>query len=411
LDDYTVRFIYARPYWLGLSMISGLPIIPRHYFHLEKFGTDFRYIANKDPRFAKFYNENRFREHPIGSGPYMFEKWEKGNQIVLKKNPHYWGKKVYLNKIIWRYIGEDTAAIQALKKGEIDFIPSMDTELFLREIRGPFFEKNFVKATYYTPGYGYLGWNLRRKLFKSRKVRLALAHLMPRKEILKSILHGMGKIVTGPFYYFGPVYDHKIKPWPFDPKKAKELLTKEGWVDRDGDGILDKDGVKFEFSIFFVEGSSATKQIAQRYQAELKKVGIKANLKQLKWQVMLHSIHNLDFDAVFLGWGTSVEGDPYQLWHSSQTGKNASNHVGYKNPRVDRIIEKGRTIFDKKKRRALYRRMHRIIHYDQPYLFLFMTPRKTVYHMRFRGVRWIKFRPGWDLTEWYVPKELQKYKD
>lgn len=387
-------------------MLGGFSIVPRHVFEWQKFGKDPRYVANKDPRFAEYYNNHPFLTHPIGSGPYMFEKWERGNQIVLKRYENYWGKKPYLKKIIWKYISQDAAAIQALKNGEIDFIPSIETEIFLRFQPG----EQFVKALYYTPGYGYIGWNMRRVPFNDRRVRLALTHLMPREAILKNVLHGMGKIVTGPFYYFGPVYDHTLKPWPFDPKRAKELLAQAGWVDRDGDGVLDKDGKPFRFTFYIVDGSRTLKQMAERYQAELKKVGIQADIQMLKWVALLEKVKKLDFDAVFLGWATSVEGDPYQLWHSSQTTPGASNHVGYKNPRVDRIIERGRRIFDKKKRRRLYRLMHRILYYDQPYTFLFITPRKTIYHMRFRGVRWLKFRPGWDLTEWYVPKELQKYK-
>ncbi|RME04305.1 MAG: hypothetical protein D6805_03480 [Planctomycetota bacterium] len=419
IDRYTVRFIYARPYWYAFNIISGLPIVPEHIFQPERYVNNYdqlsaqeqkkakRKVVRYNKRFAKSYNEHPFRRHPIGSGPYKFKEWIGGDKIVLERFKEYTGRPAYLDVIVWKYISNDAAALQALKNGELDFLPGVPTEMFVKEAVGPEFKTKFVKATYYSPGYNYVGWNMKRFVFQDHRVRTALTYLMPRQLINKTLFYNMNKIITGPFYCFGPAYDHSLKPRPFDLKKAEALLREAGWVDVDNDGVLEKEGKEFRFEFLVIAESPALSKMAEMYQQRLKQAKILTKIRKVKWQALLEKIDNLNFDSVFLGWGTSVEGDPYQLWHSSQAKKGGSNFVSYKNHRVDRLIEKSRKIFNAPKRRAIMKKIHRIIYYDQPYTFLYTGPRKVIYHSKIRGVRWLKGRPGWDLQEWYIPKKFQ----
>jgi peptide/nickel transport system substrate-binding protein len=103
-----------------------------------------------------------------------------------------------------------------------------------------------------------------------------------------------------------------------------------------------------------------------------------------------------------------IEGDPFQVWHSSQADK-GSNHVGFINAEADEIIDQGRREFDKEKRRAMYRRLHAILHEEQPYTFFYCPQDLTLVDRRFQNVRAYNHRLAIDPKEWYVPRARQKY--
>jgi peptide/nickel transport system substrate-binding protein len=105
-----------------------------------------------------------------------------------------------------------------------------------------------------------------------------------------------------------------------------------------------------------------------------------------------------------MGWGIGVEDDPYQIWHTSQSANRGSNIVGFGNAETDRIIEESRITLDNTARRKLFFEFGRIEHEIQPYLFLYTSPGLGVYDKRYRGVKFYKVRPGYDLSEWYLPE-------
>ena len=130
---------------------------------------------------------------------------------------------------------------------------------------------------------------------------------------------------------------------------------------------------------------------------------------RLEWASFLEKVLNREFDAVTLGWMSPLESDPYQIWHSSQADEErSSNHVGFENTQADELIEQVRVTLDKNKRSAIFNSLHRILDNEQPYRFLYTGKDHGAYHKRFRGVKWYRIRPGFDLTEWWVPKELQQ---
>jgi peptide/nickel transport system substrate-binding protein len=389
IDKYTVKFTYKKPYFLALEFCGGMPIVPKHIFEKGDFNT---------------HPNNR---HPIGTGPYIFEKWETGREIVLKRNPNYWKKKPNIKKIIFKIITDDTVALQLLKREDLD-LTGLRPIQFVRQTESKKFKKRFKKLKFYTPNYYYIGWNLRKPYFKDRRVREALTHLIDRETILNNILFGLGKITTGPFYYFSDAYDKDIKPYEYNPEKAKELLKEAGWIDSNNDGILDKDGIDFKFTFLISSASKFAEQLGIIIKEEFKKVGIIVEIKKLEWATFIQQIDERKFDAVTLGWSMGVEQDPYQIWHSSQA-EQGSNFVGFKNKRVDELIEKARTEFNPEKRNKMFKEIHRIIHYEQPYTFLFCSMGLVALHKRFQNTKVYNIRPGFDITDWYVPKNLQKF--
>ncbi|MEE8135928.1 MAG: peptide-binding protein [Thermodesulfobacteriota bacterium] len=387
IDDLTVEFTYAKPYFLALEFCGGMPIVPKHIFDKGDFNTN---PAGRDP---------------IGTGPYKFVRWTTGRDIVIDKNPDYWGEKPKINKIVFKIITDSTVSFQILKREELD-VSGLTPIQWERQTNSPSFNENYDKLSYFTPNYSYIGWNSKRPYFADKQVRTALTHLVNRELILDKILYNLGAIVTNPFYINGPEYDKSIDPYPYDPQKAEELLKEADWIDHDGDGIRDKDGVKFAFEFLIPGGSETGEKIATILKEELDNMGIQMDIRKTEWAVFTTRLNERNFDAVTLAWSMGVESDPYQIWSSTQAEK-GSNFIGFKNKQADKLIEEARTEFDRDKRQELYRKFAEIIHEEQPYTFLFCRKSTVAVNKRFENV--VVYPLGIDLLEWHVPLPLQMY--
>ncbi len=133
-------------------------------------------------------------------------------------------------------------------------------------------------------------------------------------------------------------------------------------------------------------------------------------MRRLDWTIFLDDVKNHKFDAVILGWQMSfTEGDNYQVWHSSQADNKGSNHISFKNPRVDKILEDYRREFDEQKRLQMAKEFQRILNDEQPYTFLFARKAVAAVERRFRGVEVLSTSTGFNTNEWWVPRERQKY--
>jgi len=395
IDEREVKFVMKRPYFKSLEILSfdDTGILPKHIYEFD------------DPE-----EFNKRISKPVGSGPYVFEKWDVGRQIVLRRNENYWGRKPKLKKIVYCFVLNDTAAVQALRSGGIDFMrpmPDQYTELSLDKE----FTKDIQCLSYWTPfvGYFWMGWNEDRPFFKDRRVRLAMTHLVDRESICRHLLKSPeAKVPTGPFYIYGRQSDANIEPWPYNVQRAKELLDEAGWVDSDGDGIRDKDGVPFRFRYMIGSDVILHQQISKLLKDSAAKVGIEVIVEPYEWSVFNQRLLDREFDAVNLAWHGVVEEDPFQIWHSSQIGNRGSNYVGFRNAEADAIIEEARRTLDEAKRNKLYHRLHRIIHEEQPYTFVYTRPEQRFLNKRFANVR--IHRLGLDKHEWYVPRGRQKYR-
>jgi len=433
VDDYTLRLVAKEPYFLNETVLSQVPVLPRHYYDpdgsMDSLSvTELAALRPGDAaaeaspqgtqarKFAEQFNTN-FSRNPMGSGPYKFHSWQTGQAVVLQRDPHYWGigkegiDQPYIDQRTMRVFNNPDAALVALKAGELDTMPLMPIQ-HLKQTSGARFDKQFAKHQFFTPSYSYIGWNNAHPLFSDMRVRQAMTYLTNRQQMVKTLLFELGEVVNGPIYLFRPEYDKTLVPYPYDPQKALQLLGEAGWKDTDGDGILDKmiDGQKvpFRFEIKFNSGNEIRKSVALTLQDELKKHGVDANVRQLDWTIYLDDVRNHKFEAVILGWGMpAIEPDEYQVWHSSQAENKGSNHVSYKNTRADALLEEYRRTFDAQKRVELYREFQQILHQEQPYTFLFIQKAILAVDRRFQNVKLYPQRPR--PLEWWVPKAQQRY--
>lgn len=385
IDDKTVRFTYARPYFKALEFCGGIPILPKHIFDN---GEDF--------------NNHSANRHPVGTGPYKFVRWDTGKKIVLERNEDYWDKSRFpeIKGILFKIISSDTVALQELKKQELD-LASLRPIQWVKQTDSKKFNEEFEKLQYYTPGYRFIGWNLQRPFFKDRIVRQALTRLINRQAIVDKLEFGLGKVISGPFFFESYEYNQEIKPIPYDPNEAKKMLEQAGWIDHDGDGIRDKNKIPFKFTFLIPSGARFYERLATIMKEDLQKAGIAMEIRTMEWAAFVGQINKRDFDATALGWSFGFDEDPYQVWHSSQT-KEGSNFVGFDNAEADKIMEQARMTFDKQERAKLYHRFHEIINEEQPYTFLYTGSALVARAVRFQNVK--VYKGGIDILEWKLPK-------
>jgi peptide/nickel transport system substrate-binding protein len=426
IDPYTIRFLTKEPYFLNESVLGGILLMPRHYYDPENLlqrmtvrdlTRDPAKLPSEAKKFADQFNRN-FNRNPLGSGPYKFGGWKTGREIELMRNLNYWGNgkegidQPHLDRLKFRVVNNMDAALVRLKSGSLDFMEVLQPVQVVRGTNSERFNREFKKYEYYAPTYTYIGWNNDHPIFRDKRVRQAMTYLTDRKQIVKSVLFGLGEIVDSHIYFFRPEYDKSLKSYPFDPPKAIQLLNEAGWKDTDGDGVLDKviDGKKIplRFEIKVNSGNAVRKSVALVLLDELKKHGVAASVRELDWTIFLNDVKNHQFDAVVLGWQMSTtEPDAYQVWHSSQAANKGSNAISYKNARVDQILEVYRREFDVQKRIQMYKEFQEIIHDEQPYTFLYVGKRVSAVHRRFQGVE--VFPDGLRPIDWWVPSNRQKY--
>ncbi|MFH0765884.1 MAG: ABC transporter substrate-binding protein [Calditrichota bacterium] len=384
----------------GLPLRAELAALCRDYHtRIQTFG-------------EKFNSHPQGRAPTVGSGPYKFEKWTTGQELVLARNENYWRGPghAWLDKLVFRVLTDYTASLVALKNGEIDFMENLQTIQYLTMTNRRGFLDKFIKSTFIIPSYGYIGWNNRNPIFKDKLVRRAMTHMVRRKDARDKLLFGFAEMVTSSFYRYGPDYDSTLVPLEYDPEEAQRLLAQQGWKDVDNDGILEKDSLKFRFEILIPSVSPFAEQLVSIMREDLYMIGVEMSIRRLEWSVFINNyIRNHNFDACMLGWVFGMRNDPKQVWHSQFASGRGSNHIEFRNARVDSIIDAARVEFDVAKRTAMYHEFQQIIHDEQPYTFLFSSMVKPAYARRFKGVKWYPFRPGYQLDEWFVPKEEQKY--
>ena len=324
----------------------------------------------------------------IGSGPYVFQEWRRGEQIVLRKNKNYWAGNIpwleaYPDRIVYRmyhdvqFAGLKTKEIDILRIGTASYLSDLDS------VKWHFIKKDTV----YNVSYSCIGWNLERPIFRSKKVRTALTMLVNRCAMVTSLMHGLGKTIEGPVSPLQPDFDPSVKQPGYDPTVARKLLEEDGWHDSDGDGILDKviDGRRVAFRFTFL---SLTKNNALLvFIEDLRKVGIEATIYVPDWSVYKLNRRSRAFDACYVSMTNDpVETDFFSYFHSSQAQKGEWNYSCFSNKDADQIIEQHRTELDISKRILLSHQLQHIIAEELPQTFLYAGPTKYAWVDRFDNV-------------------------
>lgn len=431
-DEYTVRFTLSRPYFKAIFALSDIQIMSKEAADTEHLTDKYTFEECKDiassqknsaiKKFADSFNSQEANRNPknlIGSGPYIFEKWDTGQWVHFKRNPNYWNKSAvhgmaYPEKLIIRVIQDQSAATVAAKNKEIDLMYVTKPMDFVKELANP--EKfNMKKADPFEPSFVYIGYNMKNVLFNDLKVRWALAYIVDRKLIIDKVQYGLAVPIESPIYFGDKKnFNSELPPIDYNPEKAKQLLNEAGWKDTDGDGVLDKmindRKVDFKFT-YLLNTNESRKQTILVIADALKKIGIIAEIQVLEWSVFLEKIKKHEYEALMGAWLlTDYPPDQYQIFHSSQSKNDGSNYGSYSNPVADSLMSAYRSEFDETKRIEINKQLQKVFYDDQAYTFLWTPKAKYVYSDRFKNVRWYPTPPtAYHTLEWWVPANQRKY--
>lgn len=396
VDPYTVRVTYEKPYARALSTWSDY-MLPQHLLA--------PYVADGKLR------ESPQSRLPIGTGPYRFQEWRTGDKVVLVANPDYYDGSPYIGRMVYRVIPSQATIFLELKAKGVDYVRTLTAFQYSRQTDYPAFRKAYNKFHYPSSFYTFFGFNLKDPRFADVRVRQAFAHAINKRELIDGVVLGLAREVDGPIRPGTWAYMDQVRRYEYSAEKARALLAAAGWVDRDGDGIVeDKDGKPFAFTILTNQGNDERKKVAEIIQHRLKAVGVKADIQVIEWAAFIKEyVKPRRFEAVILGLGTGEDPDQYAVWHSSQTGPDHMNRSGYSNPEVDHLLEAGRASCDQQERVKYYRRIQEILAEDLPVLFLYFKDELPVVSSRFRGIKESPAGIMYNFNEWYVPRKLQRY--
>jgi peptide/nickel transport system substrate-binding protein len=431
VDDFTIKVTMTKPYFLAEEFLGSLQMLPKHVFDPDGLTDKYTFEETNDLEAAEknlamkdfatwFDNSERSRnpEFIVGTGPYIFDEWRTNEILKLRRHDKYWNygndksSTAYVKKIVFKTIFDRTIAVNALKNEDVDFIKYIPPNLFMEIDTNS--TPYLATTSYFIPYYYYLGWNQRQPVFQNKITRQALACLVDKDMLIRTVNRGFAQATDSPIFKDRPEYDDNLPQFNYDPERAKKLLAQAGWEDSNNDGILDMQfegkRLDFKFTWLINAGNEMREQIALLLTDEMQKVGIKAEVQKLEWSVYLENMRTHAFDATIGAWVNDPSPpDVYQLWHSSQAVKKGSNYCGFINARADTIIEANRLEFDPEVRKALMQEFQQIIVDDQPYTFLWLVEQPAGYHKRIQNVAFSSVRPGYNVTNWWVPTSLQHF--
>lgn len=365
LNPMTVRIVYKRLFSPALGTWS-MGILPSHLLNEEAIRNEALERKMNPETFS--LRQSLFNRQPVGCGPFVFREWKSDQYIVLDRFEEYWEGAPNYRKFTYRIIPDQLTQEMEFYAGTVDDY-GVKPHQVERLGNDPRFQ-NFSGLSF---AYSYIGYNMRREIFKDRRVRLALGMAVDVDKIIRYVLYDQAERITGPFLKQTDFYNQDITPIPYDPEQALKLLEEAGYR-RGQSGILEKDGTPLRFTLITNQGNDIRQAILAIVQDSWRKIGVDVRTDVLEWAVFIQErVNKLDFDALVLGWSMGIEPDLYQIWHSSQTGPNQLNFVNFSDKEADQLIIEIRQEYNRSRQVELCHRLHEIIAREQPYTFLFVS--------------------------------------
>ena len=340
--DHTVELTLSTPFAPLLSHLTHNTTAIVLPAAVEEFGED-------------------FAENPVGTGPFAFDSWQRGQRVDLMRNDAYWGEAPGVEGVRFLAVPENTTRMALVESGEAHVAVRVPPQDISRLDTLP----NVTVENVSSVRTIYMYFNHTMEPFDDVRVRQAFNHAVNKEEIAEFVLGGAVRpsdaaIAPGIFGYT------PVGTYEYDPERARELLAEAGFEDGLSTSLYSPTG-RYLQDI----------QVTEAIQSQLAEVGIDASIETLEWSAYLDLTRQPPEDNIvpiaLLGWGT-VTGDAdyglFPLFHSSQHVPDGSNRAFYANPAVDELLSEGRTNTDPDAREQIYAEALEIIHEDAPWLFL-----------------------------------------
>lgn len=364
VDDYTVKMTLSHPFAPFLSTMAMFTAFIVSPTNCEKWG-------------------DQWFSHPVGTGPFSFVEWVKGDHITLEKYADYWGEKPKIDKLIFKVIDDPSQRLLALQKGEVDGIefpnpddlPTIEKDPNLQILSEPGLNVGYLAMNMGTDTKGF------QKPFGDVRVRQAVNYAINKQAIVDQLYKGTAVVAKNPIPPTLWGYNDEIQDYEYNPTKAKELLKEAGYPN----------GFKTQLWAMPVSRPYMfdPQKIAVAIQADLKAVGIDAEIVTYDWSTYLQKTENGEHPMALLGW-TADYADPddflYVLLDSdAATVGTAGNIAFYRNPQVHELNLKAQIETDQEKRIEIYKQVQEIIHNDAPWVPLAHAKQILVFKNSVKG--------------------------
>lgn len=326
VDENTVQFILHYPYAPLLSVLAsaeGVILSPKA---IDEYGKE-------------------LTKHPTGTGPYKFESWTPGQEVVLVKNDNYWGDKPKLDKVVFKTVPEDTTRLAMVETGEAQ----VAEQLPVTEVDRVQNSTAMSLGRYPSFGSDHIGINTTKKPFDDVRVRQAIAHAVDKVSIIQGVYNDVGTVAHSSVSPTMVGFSPNVKDPDYDLEKAKKLLAEAGYAN----------GFK---ATIYLNDNKARINVAEVLQQQLKQINIDLQVKVLEFGAYIDAASNAETDLFISGWGNATgdaDYNQYNLFHTDSKGA-PGNHSFYSNPEVDKLIEEGRKEADEEKRKQIYEKAQQI---------------------------------------------------
>lgn len=367
VDEYTVVFTLTKPVAALPAYLSfNTEILPKHIFQ------------GQDPWDLISFN----KEKPIGTGAFRMDSYTSGQSVRLIANPDYYDGAPKLERVEYKVLADVNTHVAQLLTGELSIF-ALDDQAALSRLEAA---RDIEIVPAYTPRFFWIALNQENDLFTDVKVRRGMLHAIDRPYIIETVLNGYGTpadagISPAMQYY----YNSDVPRYEYDPERAARLFAEAGWEDSDGDGVLDKNGTPFSF-LFEVGIQGNLVRIGQIVQQQLREAGLDARFETLEWNTMIQkNVIRRDYDMILNWWRYPADPDLLPYFHSSTAGT-GYNIPGYRDSRLDELLEAGSTIADPEERRGIYLELQNYMAETLPYLFLWYPMETAVRRANLEGV-------------------------
>ncbi|MGY3717567.1 peptide-binding protein [Sutcliffiella cohnii] len=369
-----------------IHITFGFPILPKHILG--------------DVPVAELGEHEFNTKNPVGSGPFVFDEWADGQYVRVKAFDDYHEGRPYLDTLTYKIVPDADGLLTQLATGDIDFytVPASDYHTVLE-----WEEAGDLKiASGLALSYTFLGYNLRNDLFKEKEVRQALTHAIDREAIVASIMAGDGEVAHVPESPLSWAYDENVPKFDYDVDKAKQMLEEAGWTPG-ADGILEKDGQKFSFSLKTNQGNKIREDIAVVVQEQFAQIGIEVKPEIMEWSAFLADVNPpaWNFDAIILGWSLGIDPDPSGIFHSKEI-EEGLNFVAYSNPEADELMDLNMSTMDRDERAEYIKQANAMIAEDQPYTFLYYPNAHRAMPVNLEGFEFHAKNEFYNIHKWWL---------
>jgi peptide/nickel transport system substrate-binding protein len=386
----------------GVLADAAFPILPRHIWgHLGPHA-----VQDVD-----------LLRNPIGSGPLMLRERRPGEALVLVPNPYYYGSAPFLDEVAFLVAPDDQVAEMAVRQQDLDVarLPRACCDsLEESPPRAP------VRVAHYpAPQYTFVAFNLHEgSPLADPLLRQAWVLALDKEALAAEATGGAGLPLWSPILSPSYALDTALPQPEPNLAAARALLAEAGWEDRDGDGVVEKDGEPLRVRLFVRADVPARITATLRMSDTLGQIGMAVQVIPADFQSVIAAKLRppYDFDALCMQWrGLGPDPDQFYLFHSSQawqgpddTRANLYNFVGYRSAEADRLLLAGRDTYDPAQRRDIYVRLQRLLAQDLPYYLLWGDPVYVAANARLRTdegpVVLGTPNPFWNIERWYWGK-------